>query len=247
MTYKILILMLCVIFLVGNVSSQDFNFKQSVQQDVIIKCINVGVCSNSTVCNVTISDPNNIILVDNLQTTRSANGGFYNYTLNTTQLSELGEYKIGGFCKDGSLSKEVDFAILVTVGGIKITTAEALVYIVAFVGSLILFFLSLYFAITLPWVNRKIDDGAVSISKLKYLKLGLILLSFGLFNWILNLLLGLASFLSLDIFYGYFEFLFNVMVKSAWIIFVIWMVIFIITLRNDSKLVKLIRRGVFHS
>lgn len=241
------LLLIFLVMIISPVSAEEFNFKQSSSSDIIFKCINNGVCSSSTVCNLTVSDPDNIILMDNAQMTRSSNGGYYNYTLNSTQTSKLGEYKVGGFCKDGSVTRDLDFSFFVSINGLKLKTSESFIYLGGLLASSILFFLSLFFAIKLPWKNRVVNEKIVGISKVKYLKLGLILLCYGLLNWNLNLLLGLSSFLSLNIFYGFFEFLFMIMVRSSLIVFIIWAIFFIYTMKNDSKLYKMIKRGVFEN
>ncbi len=112
---KILIVMLLGIFLVVSVSA--LTYKQSTNFDVNIVCINAGFCSASADCNVSVFDPKGIVLLDGVQATQSASLAFFNISLDSNQSSVLGEYQVGGFCKDGSVTQLVDFTFDVTPTG----------------------------------------------------------------------------------------------------------------------------------
>ena len=95
----------------------SLTFQQDTEVDIKIVCINAGYCTSTAVCNVSVFSPNDITLLNGIQTTQSSNLAFHNFTLNSTQTSSLGEYSVGGFCKDGSVTQLIDFDFDVTADG----------------------------------------------------------------------------------------------------------------------------------
>ena len=212
---KILAIMFMSIFLISLASA--LTFKQNEQADINIICINAGYCTASAICNASVFDPDNIVILDGVQATQSPSLAYHNITLNSTQTTKLGQYNVGGFCKDGSVTQVIDFNFEVTKIGKILETKESLIYFILAFGVLLLFILSFYFMIMTPYGNEIDDKGAVmKISKLKYVKIGLILLTWVLLTWFLNILIGLSdNFVSLTMYYGFFGFIFETMNNLA--------------------------------
>ena len=113
---KIWLMILVGFFLVSSVSAA-LTFEQSKPTDIKIVCINAGFCTVVAQCNVSVFSPTEIVLLDGIEATQSASLAFHNITLNSTQTSQLGTYRVGGFCKDGSVTQVVDFDFDVTANG----------------------------------------------------------------------------------------------------------------------------------
>ncbi len=92
-------------------------FQQSTEADIKIVCINAGFCSSATTCNVSIFAPDQSTLLDAVTATQAASLGSFNFTLTADQTKQLGEYSVGGFCLDGSVTNIVDFTFDVTADG----------------------------------------------------------------------------------------------------------------------------------
>lgn len=103
------------IFLISLVTA--LTFQQNREVDLKIVCINAGFCSVATNCNLSIFAPDQTTLRSGIQATQSANLASYNITLNSSQTSQLGEYSVGGFCVDGSVTNVIDFNFDVTADG----------------------------------------------------------------------------------------------------------------------------------
>ncbi len=103
------------IFFLSFASSETF--QQATVADVKLVCINAGFCSAATNCNLSVLSPSDVLLLDAITATQSASLGSFNFTLNSSQTSELGEYRVGGFCKDGSVTNIIDFTFDVTANG----------------------------------------------------------------------------------------------------------------------------------
>ncbi|KKN65959.1 hypothetical protein LCGC14_0476620 [marine sediment metagenome] len=104
------------IFLISLVSA-DLVFRQGTEVDLKIVCINAGFCTSTAQCNVSIFSPTELLILNGTQATQSDNLAFYNLTLNSSLTTELGEYRVGGFCKDGSVTQVVDFTFDITADG----------------------------------------------------------------------------------------------------------------------------------
>jgi len=94
----------------------------------------------------------------------------------------------------------------------------------------------------LPWVNRRNEDHKIiAVNKLKYLKLGLIPITYALFNWVLNLILVISDYLDKTQFYGFFEMMFTIITEISWVLAIVWAIIFLVVLKNDSKITKTLK------
>ncbi len=113
---KIWLMILVSIFLVSSVSAA-LTFEQSKDIDIKIVCINAGFCTAVAQCNASVFSPTEVVLLDGVEATPSASLAFHNITLNSTQTNQLGTYRVGGFCKDGSVTQLIDFDFDVTANG----------------------------------------------------------------------------------------------------------------------------------
>jgi len=138
-------------------------------------------------------------------------------TIDGGNFSKLGYHHIFAHCNTSTIGGSAIEAFLVTKNGTYLETAYSLVYFILAFGVLVFFLLSLYFAITLPYRNRYNNEGvAIKITKLKYVKLGAIMLSYSLFTWWLNILIGLSSnYAELTMYFGFFSFMFGVLNRLA--------------------------------
>jgi len=109
MENKIILLMLGILFL-SFASAETYQLNEELDIEVI--CINDGYCSAASYCNINIIDPDGILNVTGQNMTNQIS--FHNYTIVPIK---LGEYKVGGFCKDGAYSKEIDFTFDITTTG----------------------------------------------------------------------------------------------------------------------------------
>jgi len=112
---KIFATFLLGIFLLASVSALTFRQNEAVSVKVV--CINAGFCTATSQCNASIFAPDENVLLDGIQGTIAGNRAFHNFSLNSTQTEDLGEYRVGGFCKDGSVTQLIDFTFDVTADG----------------------------------------------------------------------------------------------------------------------------------
>lgn len=235
---RLLLLLFLGIFLISFISA-DSSIGTAPQN----KCIQLTqVCDNCTQVNLTkIIYPNQTLsLLGNFIMTK--NNSNYNYTYCDT--STLGDYFYTTCGNLNGINTCNNIGFKVTQTGTQASVSEGIIYAISFVGVLLLFVICLYFAITIPFRNTRGDDSKIlSVNKFKYIKLGLIPICYGLFNWILNLFLGLSDLLSLTMYQGFFSFLFSLFVRLSWPFLVLWGIIFLVTLKNDANIGQLLKRG----
>lgn len=241
---KIFALVFISIFLVSIASAQTL--KQNTQSDVLIVCINNGYCSSTTVCNASVFDPDNLVIKDGVQATQASSLAYFNITLNSTQTSKLGEYQVTGFCKDGSVAKEIDFPFTVTKTGKEFTIPESIIYIILTISVFLMFLFSVWGAIGLPARNRRNElDRVIGIEIMKYPKIGCMFLSYAFFTWFINILLILSmNLVTLTQYQGFFTMIFNFLMAGLYALFVAMIVIFFILAARDLKLQDLLTRGI---
>jgi len=197
------------------------------------------VCNDATFINLSsITFPNSSIAVQNINMTLAGSGEFFYLFTNT---STIGRYDFTGISDGCDKTFATFFNIQRT--GTELETSESLILIFLSISIFIFFCISLFFTLILPYSNRINTQGEPpQIVKLKYVKLGLILISYVLFVWFLNVLIGLSdSFVSLRLFFGFVSFLFTILNNLALplgIIILVWMGIEIVRDSNVTRELK---------
>jgi len=188
MNYKYLISIVMLVFLVSTISASDYLGKQYTSIDIRDNCEVDGFpCSSSYLCNITISDPDNNLLVLNSPMTR--NDTVYNYTL--TQTSLLGDYSLTIYCDNTTWGGNEQSILKVTTTG---RTPNMMITILLLLCSLGIFLLALY-----------LNNQAIGfISGLLFLVSGTYIMIYGLGNLadlytrsIALVIIGFGSFVTL--------------------------------------------------
>jgi hypothetical protein len=168
---------------------------------------------------------------------------FWSVNINSNNFTKIGTYKYGLRCEDGA-GGALTGSIQVSNYGSELSEGDSIIYSISLIGICLLFGICLYFSINLPFDNNRGEDfKIISINKLKYIKLILILLSYALFIWVINLLFGLSQYLLLEMYSGFFKMIFDFLINNSYIFFVMWIIIFIITIVKDFKINELLKKG----
>jgi len=168
----------------------------------------------------------------------------YQFSIPGDSFSNIGSYSYVIQCNSSSQGGFVTVPFLVTKTGTALETPEALIYSILACGVLLLFIISFYFMITVEYGNNINEKGAViKLTKTKYVKLGLILLTWVLFTWFLNILIGLSdNFVSLTMYYGLFGFIFETMNNLALPLGIVIIVICLFEIIRDANIQKAISK-----
>ena len=152
-------------------TTPEFIFAQGENANIIFACVdqNDFVCDSTFSCNITVIFPNSSIFVNNAEATRQTN--FYNLSLPNTDTLGIHSYNV--FCQNSSnAGASTELTYLINLTGEELSISKTILYIFVLLTTLVLFLLSLFGAIKIPWNNRTDEDGfIVGISDLKYIKL----------------------------------------------------------------------------
>lgn len=114
----------------------DNVYKQGQPVFIKVPCIsNNSYCTAAFECNLTVINPDTSTLLNNVPMTRQT--AFYNYTLDTTNTTTIGNYKIQIICTDG-INKGYDFGeFQITSSGMSGIGGETLVPAVILIAILL--------------------------------------------------------------------------------------------------------------
>jgi hypothetical protein len=153
-------------------------------------------------------------------------------------------YPFGIKCIDNSFGGATISYFDVTKTGRELTQPEAIIYIILTLGIFLIFALSFYIMLTIPYSNEANEKGAViKITKAKYFKLLLIGVTYALFVWLLNILIGVSdNFVSLSLYYGFVSFLFTIFLNLTIPVFAVIFVIGLFEIIRDANIYQEIKR-----
>lgn len=138
---KKLILLGIIILLLMSLSAgaSSYLFQQSTAVDLKVSCFdeNNSLCTSGTNCYITIYKPNSNVLVFNKSMTYTTT--YYNYSLNTSQTSDLGEYTSVVYCS-GNSDGFTTFTYEITENG-KPNPSSSVIVLFIIMFSIILFYL----------------------------------------------------------------------------------------------------------
>ncbi|KKN56539.1 hypothetical protein LCGC14_0571170 [marine sediment metagenome] len=167
-------------------------YKQNSPAVINLVCINAGFCSSSAQCNVSVFSPAGNVILDGVQATQSASLANYNVTLNENQTIELGEYQVGGFCIDGSVTQLIDFTFEVTPTGFSNIFDFYLIILI--VSAVVIIF---GFWIRDPWVVMFGTFGLYFVG-IFIIRFGIVGLKDNDYTFTLGLIIiGIAAYLSI--------------------------------------------------
>jgi hypothetical protein len=123
-------------------------------------------------------------------------------------------------------------------------TSESIFY---FLVTLIIFFFFIGMAVItyiMPYNNKRNEKGEIFfIPKTKYIKLVLIPITYALFVWLLNLLVGISdNFITLGMYYGLITFLFNVCITLSYPLLIFVLIIAVYNILKDIEVHKQIKK-----
>lgn len=242
MKNKLFIQIVFLVFLSMSIvsASESFVFKQGENSTLEIAMANADLSNCLTcTCQISLFYPNGSAMV--LNDVGNNVNGFCDYSF----IAEInGIYGGELYFTDGTDYGRSTFEFLINpLGNAELGVPEGILYVIFIIIALLFFLFTLYLSIRIPYSNaRNIKGDIVGIEKKKYYKLSMILISYGLFVWLLNLLIGISvNFLSLNIFYGFVNMLFMFFIRMSYIFFTVIIVLFGWNFFKDINISKQIK------
>ena len=135
---KLLLALIMGIFLLTLVSAESYRGTQYEDVNIVETCVVNGFpCPNDFLCNITISNPDNDLIVLNIPMER--NDTIYNYTFVSTDI--LGNYDINVYCSNVTLSGNAESSLEITTTGRE---PKVMITLLLLLSALVLFVLALY-------------------------------------------------------------------------------------------------------
>ncbi len=239
---KKLIPLFAIILLMVLVSADTFKQNEPLDLKHPVRLDNFP--NTNIACNISVFDPFNIELVNYQPMTNDYE--YHNYTLPGSNTSELGTYLYDITCSTGTSNQTSSFNFDITPSGKVSSISNSVVLILILVFSFIIFCLFMWGAIIFPFKNKRNEEGKViSVNDLKFLKVGLMALSYLTLMWIFFMLMETSrNFLTLDTASRVFSFFFNFMLYALFPTFLGFVIISIMLKFQDLKYKELIDRGV---
>lgn len=164
---------------------------------------------------------------------------FYAYMWN-----ESGTYPIEGYFDPNDKAETFNYYIQVTPNGQEVTQGISILYLLSMISIFLIFGVCLFYAINLPFKNYNGEDGIFRVVKSKYIKLILMAVSYGLFTWILAMLIHVSEFIFTTTYSGIFTFLYNTFLFLSYPFLIILIIVGFVNLIKDSKIKSMIDRGL---
>lgn len=238
---KFLIFIVFCFLMIANVSAQSDILKPAkVNQSYII----FQTCSSCTYVNVTVSNVNGIVVSN--QAMNDNGSGIWTYDITPTLTSR---YDVTGQGDLNGVNTSFVTWFDVTPSGRQVSTGDSILYFLFSLFLIGVMILDVFFIFIMPSGNEKNDRGfETSIVKIKYFRVVLIVLFYGLMALLLNFLIGLSeNYSALSMFSGIFGFIFKAILSLAWvftIIMVLWIFVMLIHDTNVKKQIKKMQNGL---
>ncbi len=183
------------------------------------------------------------LIEDNM--TADSNGIDWEYEVAGGNFSEIGQYAIVIYCEvEDEIGGFFEFGFDVTKNGKMFYIAEAILYLILSFGILLLSCITFYFMLITPYSNEMNEKQnlIIRVTRTKYIKLGLILITYALFTWFLNIMIGLSeNFASLTMYYGLFGGIFWIMNALSLPVAVVIIVVMLFEIIRDANIEKKIK------
>ena len=202
-----------------------------------------GLCSNSAICNISISYPNTTDLINGQF--MENNAGYINYSLYPNKSLELGDYIGTICCQDGNEYNCGNFIYSIVGLGDELTIQSSIMYVIILIVLIIIMVLTGVGINNTKFANEYKDDGKLMINWFKYSKLILIVIFYGLLMFFFNFIWQLtANIKILQFMSQFFMITYRISLYLALPLLVIILWVGLGNIILDVKLNKLLERGL---
>jgi len=246
MKHKLIFALVFLMIVIPLFSAQIY--KQNTAINISVPCrFNNTQCSTDAICNVTVFDNEEVKLIANRSVTASASS-FIIVELNETQTANFGVYRIDMFCSQNGILDSPSIEFEITPTGEELSEAQGMIYLVMLLAGFIIFGLSLWGAIKIPFkdVRDEEDSQILSVNGLKPVKVIL-----GFFAYLSLLFLSTIvhdiakSYLFLSAVQGFFRFIHMILLGLVYPLFILTIIVAIKIFVTDKKNQDLINKGIW--
>lgn len=244
---KYLLLLSIVIVLSSFAHAGDGEKQQSVPLNIIHTVSFNGIPTTSASCNITVFDPDNNVIVSAAPMTAIASSKTYNYTLNASQNSKIGDLCYDVACVQSNENNTEHFCIPITTTGKAYTTADSLTNLLILIVSICLFCLFIWIPNYISMDGERNEYGELVRIPLfkRQAKVFLYAMAYLTFVWLMyviyNLTLGYSQLQAVSSFFWFVHRVFFVML---WPFLSCYVIISLIMFFKDFADIQKIKRGL---
>lgn len=215
-----------------------FDIRHSVRLD--------GSPNEDISVNITLTDPDNIVLVAFQKMTFNEATQQFNYTIDGSNVSKTGNYCYDITASYLGINKTESFCFDIDPLGQEFTTSQSILYLVMILLAVGIFGLCLFGAIKIPFKNYRNEDArVVSMNDLKFVKIFLWFITYLTAIWITALATSLTkNFLFFNGAYNFFNLFYWILISFMWPIIVCFFLFSLIIFLNDQKFRVAINNGL---
>lgn len=242
-----LFLIPCYLLAFGCAADPAFVVKQDSQYNLTVSCsLNEYICPSTTLCNLTSVSPNSQILINAKPMTNDGAGNLL-YSILPNQTHNLGEYHATVYCNDptSQFNSTSTFVYFISQTGTIPSTSQGIIYLAILIISVIIFLLTVFAAVSMPFRNQVNEEGIIKINYFKYIKLILFFIAYLMLIWLTWLAWNISTaFFYVDAGTGIFSSINYVLLVLIFPIFIGIVVVMVFGLLTDKKLRKQLQRGL---
>jgi hypothetical protein len=242
---KFTLLIIVMVLLITLVSAIDYQQKDK-ERNIIHSVRTEGATTSTALCNLTLTDPINIIQVNFKSMSYNSNSQTFNYTVPGSNNTLLGEYCYDITCTDKGLNQTDTFCYTVNTVGKSYSIEESITYLFILLILCGIFGFLVFASIKIPFKNGRNMYGEIEvINWKKYLKLFSIGMSYLIFVSIIYLMWNLSyGYLQLRAVSTLFHYLYRILIGLILPIMTTIIIISGAIFLTDKKLMRAIERGV---
>lgn len=221
------------------------NFKVSSNTRLSQTCDDgYNFCENCKITSISAPNNNTMLLSNVLM---NWTGVEFEYVLKDNKVSETGEYLVKGYCTSGDRLAVWSYTFNISSLGKPLSLAQAVLYILMFMMSLIVFGIAIFVGFALPYENKRdaMTGYILAVENMKYVKIFsmavsyLILMLMFYFGWTIS-----YGYLDLGFLGNLFNIGFYVLLVALFPLFVIGVYLVIANWIRDSKVADALSGGL---
>ena len=196
-------------------------------------------CTSVNITSILYPDGTNNISV--LEMTRT--GTYYNYSFSDT--SQLGRYFYNVVGDKNSDSNVETFCFGVTPNGEVFTQGKAISYIGFIITLFVLFGLSLFGSLRIPWKHVRTEEGyIVGVNEMRYVKLSLWALNYVLLMFLFGLSYKFFREAGIEGFTQFFNWIYNIMLAFIYPTLIVTIIFMVMAFLASKRLRQQLERGI---
>lgn len=241
-----IIYLLILLIILPVITAAETNFGQYKIDECINLVIPCDNCTYLTIITGSTPSPDSITYLLNYSTTEISDDVFNITFCDNELINKLGVYSLDICANPNALLFCDKLTYEISTTGTEVSQTQAIIYIIMFIGLLLIFIITIYGAIVFPWANPRDDeDYIIGLNDLKYVKVILWVAVYLELLFIVSILKNISgSFLPNEGTFYFFQTIYMFMLIGLLPFFPLLIFFTIVLWLSDKKTQKMLTRGI---